>query len=494
MANPFQTIPGVYGSMPLLNAGASYRLPMYGLQQDTLQFNNRQNSSRPMPWYVKAGKEILKTGVVISASILGGVVGNVPGAMAAGAAAAGAVSAIDQKWTTGRVNWGSAAIDTLLGLIPAGVGGTVVKGIQSLVTRQTGKALFGQTSRQILAKGATIGAVDGAAIGYAGGVAHNAYDSRQQTGKTDWAAANISGLKALLPGALGGAVFGGALAKIAHSHTGSKGIAGQAAPKPARPFETSPEQPWLKSEIPMPTAEALKTLKAGQRTWLNRLKASLWLGSEDTMLGNFHAVDNHVLRGAMPETEQAFAHLRDHHHVKTIIDLRGAGEGATTQTQAIQYEMGHAQASGIRYLHLPMDSHRAPSQAELQIFFQAVRETRDAGGKVYVHCKHGVDRTGAIIAAYEVATGQSQQTAYSHMKRFGYDYFHQKSRPAQKAFVQGAELQQTLKTAQTGAQLRTLAKTKMATGSLTPANQQAIYALLDQGQLAEARTLLDRAA
>lgn len=434
--NIFQTTPGVYGSLPSM-PNIYYPTPNMH-PQDTFQRQQSQSqqSQQPtQPWYLKVGKEVLKTGVIIGASVLGGIVGNVPGAMVAGAVAAGLVSVTDQKLSNGKVNWGSAFVDTAIGLIPAGLGGSVIKGVQSL----TGKALFGaagkQSLRQVITKGATIGAMDGAAMGYAGGLAHTAMDSYQRTGQANWSEANQSGLEGVIPGAFGGAVAGGAVSGLVRhfsAKSNKKATAKESAPQEAQTYS-------------MPGEEELKTLKPPKRSLFNRIIGFISLRSEDKTLGNFHKVDAHVLRGAMPESAEAFAHLKNHHNVRTIIDLRGAH---TTKADHIRFEMGHAAANDIHYVHLPMNSHVPPTQAELRTFLKAIEDTRLAGGKTYVHCKHGIDRTGVLVAAYEVANGKSPEAAFKNMRKYGYNLQHEWSRPEQKSFVLGEALQQTLKAAQ----------------------------------------------
>lgn len=423
----FQTTPGVYGSMPTL-PNSFYPTPLQPL--DRFQRQQAPSNQNPQPWYAKAGKELLKTGIVIGASVLGGLVGNVPGAMAAGATAAGVVSMADQKWSQGKINWGTTAVDTAIGLIPAGLGNGLVKGLQSVLGKKLFETAGQQTVKQVIAKGASIGALDGAAFGYASGTAHSAMESYQQTGQVNWSQANQSGLHSLLPGAFGGAIAGGALTGVVRHYSGKSGEKSYTKAEGGSPTKSI-------CEIPAPTAEELKTLKPPRRTWFNRAISKLSLRSEDAKLGNFHKVDNQVLRGAMPESVEAIAHLKDHHGVKTIIDLRGAG---TTQNQYIQFERGHTEAQGLRYTHLPMDSHVPPNRQQLELFLNAVQETQQAGGKVYVHCKHGIDRTGVLVAAYEVLTGKTQAAAYKNMKQYGFNKQHQWSRPHQKDFVLGQDL------------------------------------------------------
>ncbi|MDP6348172.1 MAG: dual specificity protein phosphatase family protein [Chloroflexota bacterium] len=71
---------------------------------------------------------------------------------------------------------------------------------------------------------------------------------------------------------------------------------------------------------------------------------------------------------------------------------------------------------GFQYLHLPIVNMDAPSieQGEQAVAF--LRERIDAGGQAYVHCYAGYGRTGAILAAYLVATGTAPFTAIQQLR------------------------------------------------------------------------------
>ncbi len=60
---------------------------------------------------------------------------------------------------------------------------------------------------------------------------------------------------------------------------------------------------------------------------------------------------------------------------------------------------------GFRYMHLPIVNMEAPSLAEGERAVEFLRRCVDDDLQVYVHCYAGYGRTGAILAAYLVATG-----------------------------------------------------------------------------------------
>ncbi len=230
---------------------------------------------------------------------------------------------------------------------------------------------------------------------------------------------------------------------------------------------------------------------APRRGRVNRLLSRLTFKSTDPQLGNFHAVDAVVLRGAMPESAADFAHLKQKYGVGTIIDLRG---WETSQPAFIDYERYQCHQNGMRYLHLPMDSHAPPTLGQLQLFFRVIEKSRQCGETVYVHCKQGVDRTGALVAAYQVATGHSQDQAFAEMRRYGYNWRHQLTRPAQQAFVLNPTLPAILKKAQRGAELQKQAQTLKETGILAHQHYRVLLDDLAQGDMAKAQKRLNLAS
>jgi len=106
---------------------------------------------------------------------------------------------------------------------------------------------------------------------------------------------------------------------------------------------------------------------------------------------NFDQVDAHVYRGAQP-TGEGFRYLA-RIGVKTVIDLREAGERAQAEERIIK-------ASGMAYVNVPMTGLTPPTEAELLKILPVLENL--TGGPVFVHCWRGADRTGAVIAAYHI--------------------------------------------------------------------------------------------
>jgi protein tyrosine phosphatase (PTP) superfamily phosphohydrolase (DUF442 family) len=96
-----------------------------------------------------------------------------------------------------------------------------------------------------------------------------------------------------------------------------------------------------------------------------------------------------LYRGGQPD-EEGIAWLKSI-GVRTILNLRhfhGDTEGE------------RAAAAGLRYERIPLKSSGAPTRAQVARFLELVN---DPGLRpLYVHCLHGVDRTGAMMAVYRM--------------------------------------------------------------------------------------------
>jgi protein tyrosine phosphatase (PTP) superfamily phosphohydrolase (DUF442 family) len=122
-------------------------------------------------------------------------------------------------------------------------------------------------------------------------------------------------------------------------------------------------------------------------------------------IGNFDQVDQRVYRGAQP-TDQGFQYLAKL-GVKTIIDLREADGRAAAEQRSVT-------TAGMKYVNVPMTGLTPPSEAEMTKILSLLQD-----GPVFVHCKRGADRTGAVIAAYHITVhkwdnGRALKDAKAH--------------------------------------------------------------------------------
>jgi len=106
---------------------------------------------------------------------------------------------------------------------------------------------------------------------------------------------------------------------------------------------------------------------------------------------NFVQVDQHVYRGAQPDNE-GFDFLTKL-GVKTVINLRESDARSRMEERLVT-------AAGMRYLNVPMTGLKPPTDAEISMILGVLENENP--GPVFVHCKRGADRTGAVIAAYRI--------------------------------------------------------------------------------------------
>jgi protein tyrosine/serine phosphatase len=125
-------------------------------------------------------------------------------------------------------------------------------------------------------------------------------------------------------------------------------------------------------------------------------------------LSNFHRVNERLYRGAQPK-EGGVRRLKAL-GIETIINLRGPND--LTRAEAAE-----AQALGIHYYNIPLDGVGRPSDAHIN---QALALIDAARGPVFVHCKHGEDRTGTLIAVYRISHDRwTAEEAIAEARRYG---------------------------------------------------------------------------
>jgi tyrosine-protein phosphatase SIW14 len=125
---------------------------------------------------------------------------------------------------------------------------------------------------------------------------------------------------------------------------------------------------------------------------------------------NFLKVTESLYRGGQPDSE-GFEQLKQL-GVKTIISLRWSSEIRARQRC-------EAKAMGFQYISIPLSYFIFPSQSQIDKFFSIVNDP--AYQPVFVHCKHGADRTGMMMAFYRMTFENWRvEDAYAEMNKLGF--------------------------------------------------------------------------
>jgi protein tyrosine/serine phosphatase len=149
------------------------------------------------------------------------------------------------------------------------------------------------------------------------------------------------------------------------------------------------------------------------------------LPAKDGIL-NFGKVNDSLYRGAQPDAA-AFRSLKQL-GVKAIVDLRQPGRGPRAEAVLA---LGH----GILYTNIPMSGVQRP---KAELVNDVLRALETVPGPVFVHCEHGCDRTGTIVACYRIKHDNwSNEAAMREAELFGIS----KLERGMKAFI--AEFRRT---------------------------------------------------
>jgi protein tyrosine/serine phosphatase len=128
---------------------------------------------------------------------------------------------------------------------------------------------------------------------------------------------------------------------------------------------------------------------------------------------NFGRVGQALYRGAQPKPF-ALNELQNI-GVTIVVDFRD-------EKNEIAEEKRNVEALGMQFVSLPWAASLGPVPDEIAAFLALVREHPDK--KIFVHCKHGADRTGLMVALYRMTFDHwSASQAVEEMQTFHYHSF-----------------------------------------------------------------------
>lgn len=126
-------------------------------------------------------------------------------------------------------------------------------------------------------------------------------------------------------------------------------------------------------------------------------------------LPRFQKVNERLYRGGQP-AQGGVSRLREL-GINTIINLRGAGK--ITRAEEVE-----AQALGLTFVNVPLPNWGRPQNDRVNRILEILAAPEY--GRVFVHCKEGVDRTGMIVAIYRMKhEGWTSTDALAEAERNG---------------------------------------------------------------------------
>ena len=138
---------------------------------------------------------------------------------------------------------------------------------------------------------------------------------------------------------------------------------------------------------------------------------------------NFGKINDNFYRGSQPNQEE-FAQLK-RLGIKTVIDLR---EDYKKTEEASVRDLG------MNYVRIPLKTRVAATAEQWKFFLGLVNDPTNL--PVYVHCKGGRHRTGAMTAIYRIThDGWTADQAYQEMKDYDFENGFFGGPGAQKKFV-----------------------------------------------------------
>lgn len=141
--------------------------------------------------------------------------------------------------------------------------------------------------------------------------------------------------------------------------------------------------------------------------------ASYAMGRSGEDLPNFReVVSDQVYRGAQP-TAVGFRSLAQQ-GMKTVINLRSENPLDNSSEERIVTQLG------MKYISIPMSGLVPPSDQEVDAALAILQDP--TAWPVFVHCRHGKDRTGITIGIYRVEVQNwMPRDAYNEMLDIGFN-------------------------------------------------------------------------
>jgi hypothetical protein len=131
------------------------------------------------------------------------------------------------------------------------------------------------------------------------------------------------------------------------------------------------------------------------KAWLSKPWDAAFRKETPNLLDKVLYVDNFLYRGPVPGLT-GLEKLRNLKNINIIIDLKiHSGKYREKLREK-------AESLGVEYYNIPINSFKGPQKEQEEKFFKIVDDAKKRGKNAYVHCLHGADRTGTMIALYRM--------------------------------------------------------------------------------------------
>ena len=126
-------------------------------------------------------------------------------------------------------------------------------------------------------------------------------------------------------------------------------------------------------------------------------------------LPRFQQVSERLFRGGQPR-HGGIAKLREL-GINTVVNLRGASARTRAEAEEVR-------ALGLNYFNIGLPNWSRPQESRVARILEVINAPEN--GRVFIHCKDGVDRTGMIVAIHRMThAGWNSDQALAEAERNG---------------------------------------------------------------------------
>jgi tyrosine-protein phosphatase SIW14 len=123
-------------------------------------------------------------------------------------------------------------------------------------------------------------------------------------------------------------------------------------------------------------------------------------------LSNIYKIDEHVYRSEQPDADE-------------MIKLNAYGIKSVLNLRRVRNDHGEAKGTDLTLHHVPINTWRM----SYEDLVKSMAILQSSKKPVLVHCIHGSDRTGCVIAAYRIIQyGWTKEEAIKELVEGGYGY------------------------------------------------------------------------